>query len=71
MQYITAEILAKRLRQIRKKKGLSQKEFADMLDIAPSQLNRLEQGVLNTTLDTIDRICSALKMKPAELFKEK
>ena len=68
MKYRCAEILAKRLKELRGDK--SQKDFARKLGIAGSQLNRLEQGVLNATLDTLDRICSSLKCQPSELFEK-
>jgi len=70
MQYMCAEILSKKLKALRKKSGKNQREFAKQLGIEPSQLNRLEQGVLNTTLDTLDRICEGLELKPYQLFRD-
>lgn len=69
MQYYCANILAKRLKKLRGDR--TQKEFARFLRIPPSTLNRLEQGVLNTKLETLDRICMALNCTPAELFSNK
>ena len=68
MHHKSSKILAKKLKKLRGNKG--QREFAIRLGIQPSQLNRLEQGILNTTLKTIDQLCYALKCTPAELFND-
>lgn len=67
VQHKCANILAKKLKALRKGKG--QREFALRIGIEPSQLNRLEQGILNTTLKTLDDLCRGLKCTPAELFQ--
>jgi transcriptional regulator with XRE-family HTH domain len=66
VQRKSSEILAKKLKRLRGDYG--QREFAIRIGIEPSQLNRLEQGTLNTTLKTIDQLCRGLKCTPAELF---
>lgn len=63
----SSDILAKKLKKLRGNMG--QREYALRLRITPSQLNRLEQGVLNTTLKTIDQLCRALKCSQSELFR--
>lgn len=67
MQHKCSEILAKKLKRLRGNRG--QREFAVSIGIEPSQLNRLEQGILNATLKTLDALCRGLKCSPSELFQ--
>jgi transcriptional regulator with XRE-family HTH domain len=56
------------LRNIRKIKGISQEELANLADVELSQISRIERGVINTSLSQILYIAKALKVHPKELF---
>jgi len=58
----------KRLRLIRKEKGLSQETLAHLSDLELSQINRIELGKINTSLSQVAAICDALEILPKELF---
>lgn len=59
--------LAANIRALRGDK--TQTDFAKKLAITQSSLNRIEQGVQNVTLDTLQKICTRLKCKPSDLLE--
>ncbi len=59
----------KRLRLIRKEKGLSQETLAHLSDLELSQINRIELGKINTSLSHVAAICDALEIQPKHLFE--
>lgn len=65
-----AKRLAKRLRQLRESKGLSQEELAYEARLGRSYYWRVEQGLINVTLETLVRLCNVLKAEIVDLFKE-
>ncbi|WP_461482159.1 helix-turn-helix domain-containing protein [Porticoccus sp.] len=55
---------------LRKRRGkLSQEAFARKLGISRATLTRLENGVQNTTLKTLDQITKSLRCDVGDLFK--
>lgn len=56
------------LRRLRKQKGYTQEELANELDIEISQISRIERGVINTTIGTVQSIMDCLQIKANELF---
>ena len=63
--------LADVLRQMRREAGLTQRDAARQLGISQPALARLENADLNTTLDTLTRVCRALRCDIGELFSGK
>ncbi|MFH6935761.1 helix-turn-helix transcriptional regulator [Flavobacterium sp. FlaQc-30] len=62
------ELLAKRLKEIRSEKGISQEELAYRSEITLSQIARIETVRINPTVSTIFKIARALEVRPSELF---
>ncbi|WP_082815711.1 helix-turn-helix transcriptional regulator [Flavobacterium chilense] len=62
------ELLAKRLKEIRAEKGLSQEELAYRSEITLSQIARIETVRINPTVSTIFKIARALDVAPSEIF---
>ena len=63
----------RRLRELRAKAGLTQKQLADAVGVAQSYLSRLEKTpgkAEQTTLSLINRIAKALDVEPAELLDD-
>ncbi len=52
--------LGKRIRDIRKGKGLTQVELGDLIDMEKPNMNRIERGGTNPTVLTLKKICTAL-----------
>ena len=58
----------KRLRALRKSKGLSQEQLAWKADSELSQISRMERGIINAGLSQLFKIAEALEIHPKELF---
>lgn len=52
--------IGKNIRFYRTRKGLSQKDVAQLIDIAPAQFNRVELGSTNITAITLYKVSKAL-----------
>ncbi|MBQ8460320.1 helix-turn-helix transcriptional regulator [bacterium] len=57
-----------RLKELRKRKGLSQEKFSEMINIAQNTLSSIETGCHFCSAETIERIINALEIEPVELF---
>ena len=57
-----------KVRQIRKKKGLSQEAFADLAGIDRSYMGHIERGDQNITLTKIHQIADALEVPVVNLI---
>ncbi|MDO4241676.1 MAG: helix-turn-helix transcriptional regulator [Microbacteriaceae bacterium] len=55
------------MRELRQQLGVSQREFADMCFMDPSNMGSIERGETNPTLGTITRIAAALDISVSEL----
>lgn len=62
------KLLGKRIRQLRKKDGLSQERFAELIGIDPNSVSRIECGVHYPSLDTLEKIAEILKVEMRDLF---
>ena len=62
---------AKRLKEVRKIKNLSQEELALRAELSLSQIARIETARINPTLSTIFRIARTLDIELPELFNFK
>lgn len=59
-----------RIKELRMMKlGLTQEEFAKMLDFDRTYLSRIESGKQNITIDTLAFICGKLQVSLAEFFE--
>jgi len=62
------ELLGKRIRLFRKMNTLSQEEFAELINIDPNSVSRIECGVHYPSMDTLERICTTLNIEMRDLF---
>lgn len=58
----------KNLARIRRDRGLSQQQLADMAGVHQATISKLESGNLNPTLESIIAVAKALSVEPQELF---
>lgn len=65
------ELIGKRITQLRKKKNLSQQKFAYEADIERSYLTHVEKGRKNISVNTLNKITSALGVSLKEFFDTK
>ena len=52
--------LGKRIKEIRKEKGLSQEDLSNEAEVPLSQIGRMERGEINPTISTLFIIAKAL-----------
>ena len=60
--------IGKRIKELRKKKNFSQEKLAEMADIAQNTLSYIENGNNFCSVDTLEKIITALEVEPNELF---
>ncbi len=63
------ERLAMRLKVLREQRGLSQEQLAARAGVSRGYLARLETARHDPTLNTLEKLAKALKIKVAELLK--
>ena len=56
------------LKLIRKSKNITQEKLAEMIDIHPRQLSKIETGEHFPSYKTIEKICISLKEQPKNLL---
>ena len=59
----------KRVREIRKQKGISQEKLAELSNIDRSYMGNIERGEKNVTLKKVYEICDALGVNVHDLIQ--
>ena len=63
-----AKIIGQRIRNYRTQKGLSQEKLAELAGCHPPYIGQLERGEKNATLESVEKIASAMDISLSELF---
>ncbi|OWY32669.1 helix-turn-helix domain-containing protein [Herbaspirillum aquaticum] len=58
-----------KVRALRKRRGLSQEEFADLSGFDRTYVSGIERGIRNPSLIAIEKIAIALEVSLSELFE--
>lgn len=61
-------LLGEKVKRLRKMRGFTQEKFAEIIDITPRNLNRIESGENFVTSETLDKILSTLNVSADILF---
>ena len=61
-------VLMKNVRALRVARGLTQTQLAEMAGLNQATISKAERGEMNTTMETITAIATALRVEPVELF---
>ncbi len=64
-----AKIVGQRIRNYRTQLGLSQERLAELSDYHPTYIGQLERGEKNATLESINRVATALNISLSKLFE--
>lgn len=64
----TKLLIAKRIKQLRKSRGLTQAELAEMIGRDTKHISKLEIAGSYPSIETLDRIAQALKVEIKEFF---
>ena len=65
----TGKKLGENLRKLRLKKNLSQGDLATALSVDRAYISNIENGRMNPTLSTLEKIANALGISSSELLK--
>lgn len=60
--------LGEKIKRIRKQRGMTQEQLAEIIDIAPRNLSKIEVGTCFVTAETLDKLLAALNITTEELF---
>ena len=63
-------LLSEKIKFLRKKKGISQQQLADLLDIHLTNLNRLEKGHSQPSLDVIKKMVTIFEVSADYLLND-
>lgn len=66
--YKVNEKLGKRIRRARKDRKITQEELADRVDLHYTTISRIERGISNPPVQTVNKIAKALKVDISDLF---
>lgn len=64
------EVFAKRLRQIRQLRGLSQEKLADLTGLHRTYVGSVERSERNVSIDNMERFAQALEIDLTDLLTE-
>ena len=64
------QLVGENVRRLRRDRGLSQEQFAEVSGLTQQYLSGLERGKRNPTVLTIYELAIALKVVPADLLTE-
>ena len=62
-------ILGQNIREIRKKMGLTQEGFAELLNLNPQFISQIETGKVGISVDNVIKICNTANCSSINLFK--
>lgn len=62
------KLFGKRIKELRKKKKLTQEQLGELVNIDYKQIGNIETGTYFTTMPTLERIAAALEVEIKELF---
>lgn len=62
------KLLGERIKRLRKNRKLTQEQLAEMIEIAPRNLSRIEVGESFVTAETLEKLLFALNVTAEELF---
>ena len=65
----TRKLLGARIKELRRLRGLSQEQLAEMIDIDPKHLSRIEVGRSFPSMDTLAAMAKSLQVEIKDFFE--
>ncbi|MDC7995509.1 helix-turn-helix domain-containing protein [Altibacter sp. HG106] len=62
------EAFGDNLRKVRHERDMSMEDLAHASELEYSQISRIERGIINTKITTVNAIAKGLKISPKQLF---
>ena len=63
--------IAKEIKELREYLGLNQSQLAKLSVLTPAAISQIESEQREPSLSSIEKICNALEIEPAYLFRDK
>jgi len=64
----TKELLGKRVRDLRKKRGMTQEQLAEVAGVDVKYLGSIERGIENPTVRILEKLAATLSVKVHQIF---
>lgn len=64
----TRQLLGARIKELRKRRGLTQDQLAERVDLAPRYISLIEVGRSSPSLETIENVARVLEVELKALF---
>lgn len=61
-------IIGKRIKQVRKKKGLTQDQLSEKMGVSIAYLSKVETGKIHINLERLSQICNLLEVTEGEIL---
>ncbi|MNW41906.1 anaerobic benzoate catabolism transcriptional regulator [compost metagenome] len=62
------KLVGEKIRLVRKAQGITQEKLSELSGLSEKYLSDTERGARNISLESLEKIMQALKLKPHELF---
>ena len=62
------ELLGKRLRELRKRKGISQEKLSELIDVDPTTISNIENGKNYPSMANLENILNVLEASFSDAF---
>lgn len=62
------KVLGEKIKRVRKERGFTQEQLAEMIDIAPRNMSKIEVGASFVSAETLEKLLVALNVTTEELF---
>ncbi len=63
------KLLGKRIKELRKKKGLTQEKLAELVELEPASICNIENGYNYPSFQNLEKIISVLNISFIDVFK--
>jgi XRE family transcriptional regulator, regulator of sulfur utilization len=64
------KIIGENVRKLRNERKWTQEKLAALSKVDQGYIGTLERGLVNVSIDTMEKLAKALKVKPIEFLKE-
>lgn len=62
------QLFGKRIKELRKRQGLTQEKLSEIMEVDPKTINRLENGYSFITYENLEKLASALNVEIKDFF---
>ncbi len=63
------KLLGRRIKELRKKKGLKQEKLAELVGLEPTSISNIENGYNYPTIQNLEKITNILESSLSEIFQ--